>query len=162
MSVLDAGGGASLLVDHLLACGYQRPTVLDISPAALEIAKARLGEKKNLVQWIDTDVTCFRAAQPYSLWHDRGLFHHLTERAERRAYGHALWSSLLPGGLAIIATYAPGAPAECSGLPVLGYDPQSLASELGPAFRLRIGQRILHLGPGGERRDFTYALFEKN
>lgn len=103
----------------------------------------------------------YRAAQPFALWHDRGLYHHLLDKNSRTAYGHAIWNALLPGGLALIATYAADDSAECTGLPAQGYDAAALSSELGPAFHLRISKSILHLGPGGERREFTYALFEK-
>jgi SAM-dependent methyltransferase len=159
--ILDVGAGTSPLVDNLLAAGYQRPAVLDISPRALELTRERLGDRREWAQWIETDVTSFRASTPFGLWHDRGLFHYLTERAERRRYVNALRGSLLPGGLALIATYAPGTPDDCTGLPVAGYDAAALAGELGQEFRLRISQRVVHQSALGERQEYTYCIFER-
>ncbi|HKJ87557.1 MAG TPA: class I SAM-dependent methyltransferase, partial [Gammaproteobacteria bacterium] len=121
--ILDAGGGASNLVDHLLDGGYTDVTVLDLSATALEHARRRLGERAARVSWIEGDVTAFRPERAYGLWHDRAVFHFLTDPSDRAAYGEVLHRALPVGGRAVIATFGPDGPEKCSGLPVVRYSP---------------------------------------
>lgn len=159
-AIIDVGGGASRLVDHLLAEGRTDLTVLDIAEAALERAGARLGPSALKVQWLVADVTRWQPQRLYRLWHDRAVFHFLTEPAERAAYARNLRTALVPGGSAIIASFAPDGPERCSGLPVQRYSPESLAVELGPAFRLKHSLSDSHLTPAGRVQRFQYSLFE--
>ena len=159
-ALIDVGGGASRLVDHLLGAGFADLTVLDIAAAALERAGARLGPAALKVQWLVADVTRWRPARLYRLWHDRAVFHFLTEAADRAAYLANLKAALTPGGHAVIASFAPDGPERCSGLPVQRYSPESLAAELGPAFHLKGKRNESHLTPAGRVQRFQYSLFE--
>lgn len=159
--IIDVGGGASRLVDHLLAEGYTDLTVLDLAETALERAGARLGPAALKVQWLVADVTRWRPQRRYRFWHDRAVFHFLTEPQDRAAYVAALNSALAPGDHALIASFAPDGPERCSGLPVQRYSPESLAAELGGSFRLRESREETHLTPMGRLQRFQYSLLER-
>jgi trans-aconitate methyltransferase len=160
-ALVDVGGGASRLVDHLLAAGYADLTVLDISEAALERAGMRLGKAALRVQWRVADITSWQPERRYRLWHDRAVFHFLTEAADRDAYRRNLMQALAPGGHALIASFAPDGPERCSGLPVQRYSPESLARELGEGLRLRESRDETHLTPAGRLQRFQYSVFER-
>jgi 2-polyprenyl-3-methyl-5-hydroxy-6-metoxy-1,4-benzoquinol methylase len=161
-SLIDVGGGASNLVDVLLERGWSGLTVLDISRAALEVAKARLGDGAARINWIVADACTWTPSQTYDVWHDRALFHFLTRESHRQAYCRALDAAVGRSGHVIIATFAPDGPERCSGLPVLRYDEQSLAKELGPGLRLRHHWREEHHTPGGASQMFNWCLFERH
>jgi hypothetical protein len=160
-AVIDVGGGASRLVDHLLAEGYADLTVLDLAETALERAGARLGAAALKVQWLVADVTRWRPQRRYRFWHDRAVFHFLIEPQERAAYIAALEAGLAPGDHALIASFALDGPERCSGLPVQRYSPESLAAELGEGFRLRESCEQTHLTPMGRLQRFQYSLLER-
>lgn len=154
--VIDVGGGASVLVDHLLAEGFTRVTVADLSAEALEIARRRLGPRASQVRWIEADVTAFDAGESYRLWHDRALFHFLTEAGDRRRYVASLNRALATGGHLVLAAFAVGGPDRCSGLPVVQYDAPGLLAELGNGFRLIEERREAHQTPAGTTQDFAW------
>jgi trans-aconitate methyltransferase len=158
-AVIDIGGGASRLVDSLVARGFERVTVLDLSSSALSAAKARLGERAAKVNWVVADVTTWEPPHAYDVWHDRAAFHFLTEPADRAAYVDRLRRSLRPGGHAIIATFAPDGPERCSGLPVMRYDAASLSETLGLAFELVGSRRHGHTTPRGATQRFQFSVF---
>jgi SAM-dependent methyltransferase len=159
-AILDVGAGASTLVDDLLARGRSNVTVLDVSGIALSTARRRLGDRATEVVWLEGDV--LEVPLPgVDLWHDRAVFHFLTEPADRSAYVARLTGALRPGGRAIIATFAEDGPTRCSGLPVKRYSPDLLAAELGPAFRLVDSEREEHVTPFGTVQAFTYGGFER-
>jgi SAM-dependent methyltransferase len=160
-SLIDVGGGASTLVDVLLQRGWTDLSVLDISRAALDVVKARLGDQAAGIDWLVADATSWTPDRTYDVWHDRALFHFLTQESHRKAYRHALECAVGQFGHVIIATFAPDGPERCSGLPVLRYDEQSLAKELGPNFRLRDHWREEHHSPAGAMQMFTWCLFER-
>jgi ubiquinone/menaquinone biosynthesis C-methylase UbiE len=157
--LLDVGGGDSPLVDHLLDQGFEHVTVLDISAATLERAKARLGDRARLVTWIEGDITDFRSSRKYDLWHDRAVFHFLTEAEDREKYRETMNRVLSPEGHVIIATFAYEAPPTCSGLPVVRYSPQFLAVAIGNDFDLIESSEELHRTPGGKQQPFIYCRF---
>ena len=159
-SLIDVGGGASRLVDTLDAQGWHDLTVLDISGAALAQARARMGARAANVRWIVADLTAWQPDRTYDVWHDRAVFHFLTDSGQRAAYLGALKRVLCPGGLAIVATFAPDGPDKCSGLPVCKYDAQTMGAELGPAFRLLHTFREVHRTPGGVPQPFCWCVFE--
>lgn len=161
-SVIDIGGGASRLVDHLLALGAGDMTVLDIAAPALATARARLGTAAERVVWIAADVTRWQPARRYDIWHDRAAFHFLTDPEDRAAYVAALHGALGHGGHAVIATFAPDGPERCSGLPVLRYSPETLAAALGSAFRLVESRSHRHLTPSGAAQMFQFSLLRRN
>ncbi len=159
--LVDVGGGASTLVDHLLAEGFRDLTVLDIAAPAFEAAKRRLGERARTVRWEVADVTGWRPARRYALWHDRAVFHFLVGEADRAAYRATLDRALAPGGRAIVATFAPDAPPRCSGLPVMRFDAAELARSFAELLVPIAERRHLHVTPTGVRQPFTYVLFRR-
>lgn len=160
-SLIDIGGGASRLVDALLDEGMRAIAVLDLSPAALDAAKARLGPRGDEVEWIAADVTEWKPTRSYDLWHDRAAFHFLIEPDDRAAYIDRLQAAVKPGGHAIIATFAPDGPERCSGLPVMRYDPAMLAGLIGPSFRLVEERRHMHTTPWGSTQAFQFSVLQR-
>jgi SAM-dependent methyltransferase len=158
-AILDIGGGASRLVDHLIDRGFRDVTVLDLSEAALEAAKARLGSLAAQVHWIVADATVWKPQKAYEIWHDRAAFHFLTEDRDRAAYVSRLERALEMGGYAIIATFALDGPEQCSGLPVVRYDPAGLGQTLGRAFQLVHTRRHAHATPWGSDQSFQFSVF---
>ena len=154
--LIDIGGGASRLVDHLLDRGYRDLTVLDLSAAALDHARRRLGERAGGVSWIVGDVTTFQPGRKYALWHDRAAFHFLVSASDRKAYGEVMRTSLQPDGQAIIGTFAPDGPVKCSGLDIVRYDAGSLMAELGPGWELAEETGEVHMTPGGAEQRFGF------
>lgn len=159
--VLDVGGGDSHLVDALLARGLGCLAVLDISGAALARARARLGPAAEVPVWIEADVTGNWTLKPMDFWHDRAVFHFLTAPEDRNRYRARLLETLTPRGSAIIATFGPGGPEKCSGLPVQRYSPESLALELGPRLRLVESRLHLHTTPWGRTQSFQYSWLRR-
>jgi 2-polyprenyl-3-methyl-5-hydroxy-6-metoxy-1,4-benzoquinol methylase len=155
--IIDVGGGASTLVDSLLDLGFSAVTVLDIAQAAIDLARARLGTRAAAVTWIVGDVTAIELPGPYDVWHDRAVFHFLTEPEGRAAYGARLRAALRPGGQAILATFGPAGPDRCSGLPTMRYDGAGLLAALGPGFALVESSHEDHRTPAGQRQQFVYA-----
>jgi SAM-dependent methyltransferase len=164
-AIIDIGGGASRLVDSLVEQGFEDVTVLDLSAAALSVARSRLeshlGAGVEKVRWIVADVTTWKPARAYDIWHDRAAFHFLTDASDREAYIACLGSGLRIGGHAIIATFAPDGPEKCSGLPVARYDSASLGQTLGTAFQLVDTQRHDHSTPWGARQAFQFSIFRR-
>ena len=161
-AIIDIGGGASLLGDHLLERGFRDVTILDISRAAQVQAQTRLGEHSARLKWVEADVTRFKPQRRYGLWHDRAAFHFLTETEDRKKYASVLELTLDSGGQAIIATFSPSGPKKCSGLEIVQYDTASIEQALGPAFRLLEMQEDVHLTPDGREQRFNYFRFLKN
>ena len=157
-SIIDVGGGESTLVDDLLAHGYKNITVLDISPTALEVSKARLGPPAEQVHWIAGDVTRLDLApQAYDVWHDRAVFHFLTSQEARSAYVQRALLAVKPGGHVIVSTFGPEGPQKCSGLDVVRYDADSLHDQFGRHFRLVESRKELHRTPVGSTQQFLYC-----
>jgi ubiquinone/menaquinone biosynthesis C-methylase UbiE len=135
--IIDIGGGASTLVDDLLTAGFQHVSVLDVSGTALQLARQRLGARAAHVNWIEADITqASLTYQTYDVWHDRAVFHFLTQSSDRQHYIEAVQRSVRRGGHVIIATSAPDGPDHCSGLETMRYSPESLHGEFGRGFKL--------------------------
>ncbi len=160
--IIDVGSGASVLVDFLLDAGFTRLALLDISAAALAHAKERLGARAGDVEWFETDVTRFASPHCFNLWHDRAVFHFLTEKADRQKYVQTLKRTLTPGGHVIIATFAIDGPLKCSGLQVARYDASAIANELGEGFRLVEQVDETHKTPWGTEQKFSYFRFARS
>jgi len=161
-SIIDVGGGASTLVDDLLADGFQNITVLDISAAALHVAQERLGSRAASVAWLDADITAVTLPeQHFDVWHDRAVFHFLTQAGDRHKYVDAVYRSVRPGGHVIVATFAPNGPLRCSGLDVVRYSPNTLHREFGNAFELVSHRRETHETPFGTEQQFVYCYCRK-
>ncbi len=157
--IIDVGGGTSTLPADLLDRGFHNLTVLDISSKALEEAKSALGDRSGAVNWVVGDVT--RAPLPearYDLWHDRAVFHFLTDPADQEAYVRQVARCLAPGGHVIVATFGAEGPEQCSGLDVVRYDDTSLLARFGATFgRVRCEEEH-HVTPWGSEQQFVYCL----
>lgn len=156
-SVVDIGGGASVLVDELLDSGVRDITVLDLSPRALEVASQRLGPRAADVRWLSQDVRTWRPERRFDLWHDRAVFHFLTDPADRDAYRSALRGALEPRGRVVVGTFAADGPTHCSGLPVSRYGPEALAAQF-PDLEVVEARRVEHVTPGATVQPFTWLL----
>jgi 2-polyprenyl-3-methyl-5-hydroxy-6-metoxy-1,4-benzoquinol methylase len=159
--ILDVGGGASVLVDRLAQSGFCALTVLDISSCALEHAQQRLGASANQIEWIEADVLQFRPPHVYDVWHDRAVFHFLTEAVERRQYVRVLHEALAPTGSMIVAAFALDGPDRCSDLEVVRYDAAGLCAEFGPGFVLTQQVDELHISPDGGHQKFGFYRFTR-
>ena len=160
-SILDIGGGASRLVDALLEQGFESLTVLDLSEKALATTRARLGRKAANVRWIVADVTKWKPAESYDVWHDRAAFHFLMEPHDRAAYAERLREAVRLGGHVIIGTFAPDGPERCSGLPVMRHDAVSLGETFGRSFELMETRRHDHQTPMGGIQRFQFSRFRR-
>jgi len=158
-AIIDVGGGEATLVDDLIAHGYTDVTVLDISTTAIDVAKTRLGTAAASVHWLAGDITDVELEPArYDLWHDRAVFHFLTNADDRAAYVRQVARSVKHGGHVIVATFGPEGPEKCSGLDVVRYDAGSLHHEFGPKFRLLDSVTELHETPWGAPQQFMYCF----
>jgi ubiquinone/menaquinone biosynthesis C-methylase UbiE len=157
-AIIDVGGGASTLVDDLLANGYTDLSVLDLSAAALTAAQMRLGLQASKVQWIEADVTKVNLPDyRFDVWHDRAVFHFLTSAEDRAAYVQTVFRAVKPGGHVIVATFAEDGPNQCSGLPVVRNRADELHAEFGEAFALLSHRKEAHHTPSGTVQQFVYC-----
>jgi ubiquinone/menaquinone biosynthesis C-methylase UbiE len=162
-AIIDVGGGASILVDELVAEGYTDLTVLDLSSAALAVAKQRVAKQNDAVHWMEGDITRAEfSVHRFDIWHDRAVFHFLTDLADRQAYVERVMRAVRPGGHVIIATFAEDGPEKCSGLPVMRYKPESLHAEFGEAFLLVQHENEEHHTPFGTVQQFVYCYCRKS
>ena len=157
-SIIDVGGGESTLVDDLVARGYENVTVLDISQAAIDVSRKRLGAASQRVFWLAADITRVELGiAAYDVWHDRAVFHFLTAASDREAYVSQVLRAVRRGGHVIVSTFAPEGPMKCSGLDVMRYDADSLRMEFGERFRLIESFTELHDTPFGTVQQFLYC-----
>ena len=157
-SIIDIGGGESTLVDDLLARGFHNVAVLDVSQAAIDATKQRLGQVAGRVQWVTADITGVQLhPAAYDVWHDRAVFHFLTAPEQRAAYVRQVARSVKAGGHVIVSTFGPEGPTKCSGLDVVRYDAESLHEEFGTRFRLVESSKELHETPFGTTQQFLYC-----
>ncbi|MCW5713842.1 MAG: class I SAM-dependent methyltransferase [Bauldia sp.] len=159
--IIDIGGGASRLVDELMAGGYTDLAVLDIAASGLDRSRTRLGANAARVDWIVADITQWRPQRRWGVWHDRAVLHFLTSTEAQDAYLAALSEGTASGAAVIIATFALDGPERCSGLPVQRYSAQTLATRLGPDFVLQADADEVHRTPWDSSQSFTYAVFRR-
>jgi SAM-dependent methyltransferase len=159
-AIVDVGGGASTLVDGLLDHGYRDVTVMDLAPAALAHAQERLGQRAQQVRWVVADALETSSLPPAScaVWHDRAVFHFLTDARDRARYVAQVHRVVRPGGHVIVAGFGPEGPSRCSGLEVVRYDPDGLHAEFGSTFRLLDSAKEDHRTPAGTVQPFVYCL----
>lgn len=159
-AIIDVGGGASTLVDGLLAAGYRALTVLDVSETALAITRRRIGEAAAHVTWLRANV--LDASLPsaaFDLWHDRAVFHFLTAAGDRQRYVSQVRHAVRPGDHVLMATFAEDGPTRCSGLDVARYSADELHAQFGAGFELITSRRDMHRTPSGAEQAFTYCVF---
>jgi SAM-dependent methyltransferase len=156
--IVDVGSGWSTLVDHLLGRGFVDLTVVDLSPTALAAVRDRLGEHGAGVALVQGDVLDLDLGRRYALWHDRAVFHFLTEEHERDAYRASLRRSVRPGGWLVVATFGPEGPTACSGLPIVRYSHEALAEQFADDFEVAARSAEDHVTPWGAVQQFTALL----
>lgn len=162
-AIIDIGGGASTLVDDLLDHGFADVSVLDISSTAIETSKKRLGRRSSDVEWLVADITeVDLPAAHFDVWHDRAVFHFLTDPDDRRRYVELVNRSVKPGGHIIIASFGPNGPLKCSGLDVVRYSPESMHDEFGDEFQLVSSVDETHDTPFGTTQEFIYCYCRKS
>jgi len=159
--IIDVGGGDSFLVDHLLDLGYQDISVLDISAAAIDRAKIRLGERAQNVKWIVSDASKFHPDEHYDLWHDRAAFHFLTDEQEITNYLETAYSSIKPSGILIIGTFSEQGPKKCSGIEIKQYSEKSMTERLKNFFEKIKCINIDHKTPFDTIQNFVFCSFKK-
>ena len=159
--IIDVGGGASVLVDKLLDNGYKDVTVLDISSKAIDYAKERLGQRAEQVTWVISDITEFEPPRPYDLWHDRAVFHFLTDPNDRQNDVEAMKKALKPGGHAVISAFSLQGPPKCSGLHVERYNAEKMRRALGEGFEVVKSIAETHTTPSKIRQEFIYCYFKR-
>ena len=158
-AIIDVGGGEATLVDDLLARGYSDVTVLDISATALDTTRSRQGAEGEKVQWICGDATeVLLPEKRYDVWHDRAVFHFLTEPAQRAAYVRQVARSVRIGGHVIVGTFGAEGPTRCSGLEVVRYDAEGLHDEFGARFELIRHLEEVHRTPMGREQQFVWCF----
>jgi len=161
--IIDIGGGASTLVDDLLKTGFQRISVLDVSRTALQVARQRLNTRAPDVNWIEADITqADLPRETFDLWHDRAVFHFLTDPVDRQHYIDTVRHSVRKAGHVIVATFAPDGPDHCSGLEVVRYSPESLHEEFGAGFEIVDSTHETHHTPFGTEQKFIYCYCRKD
>ncbi len=159
--IIDIGGGDSFLVDHLLELGYQNISVLDISEAAIDRAKERLGAAAGQVKWIVSDILEFQPTEEYDFWHDRAAFHFITDDREIELYLLKARQALGPKGLMLIGTFSESGPTKCSGITIKQYSDDSMASKFDPYFnKIKCGF-FDHPTPGGSTQQFVFCSFRR-
>jgi SAM-dependent methyltransferase len=157
--IIDVGGGASTLVDGLLAAGYRDVTVLDLAGAALDVSRRRLGAAAGEVRWLEANaLTAELPRAHYGVWHDRAVFHFLTDPSDRARYVEQAHHATRPGGYVIVASFATDGPEQCSGLDVMRYSADSMHAEFGDDFTLVGSTPEEHRTPSGTVQRFVYCL----
>lgn len=154
--VIDVGAGSSGLAEALLHRGFVNITALDVSYTALQVARDRLGDRAAQIDWIVADLLSWQPSRQYAVWHDRAVFHFLTDEDQRARYRRSLLEALRPGAVVIVATFAEDGPQRCSGLPTHRYDPAGLAAALGPELEPRVVHHVEHRTPTGAVQPFTW------
>jgi len=160
-AIIDVGAGASVLADALLRRGARDLTLLDLSEQALAVTRSRLGSAPQ-VRYLSADLLNADLPQShYALWHDRAVFHFLTDEADRARYVHQASRAVRPGGTLVLGTFAPDGPKRCSGLEARQYGPEQLGGIFAPAFHLTAARHEQHLTPGGQVQTFTFAVLNR-
>lgn len=159
--IIDVGAGESVLVDNLIDLGYLNISVLDISAKAIDLVKQRLKEKAKNIEWYEQDITQFIPLHTYDIWHDRAVFHFLTNQESRNAYIDVVKNSTKKESYVIIATFSKDGPQKCSGLDIVQYDDSTIQKEFGNQFELLASQTEKHMTPAGNEQQFIYFLFRR-
>ena len=159
--IIEVGGGDSLFVDHLLDLGYQDITVLDISAAALERAKKRLGDRASNVKWIVADAATFIPTEKYDFWHDRAALHFLTKEEEIENYVEAIKEGMTETGVLILGTFSEQGPTKCSGIEIKQYSEKSMTDRLSKYFNKVKCITVDHKTPFDTTQNFIFCSFKK-
>jgi len=159
--IIDIGGGDSYFAERLLEAGFTDITVVDISAAALERAKERLGNKANGITWIVADAADFNPPAVYDFWHDRAAFHFLTDGGDMENYLKTAHSHLSPDGTFVLGTFSETGPTKCSGIEIKQYSEAAMQERLSPYFEKTECLKANHDTPFGTVQHFTFCGFRK-
>jgi len=159
--IIDIGGGDSFFVDYLLDMGYRDISVLDISAAAIDRAKQRLGERANQVKWLVADAAGFQPNEKYDFWHDRAAFHFLTDEQEISTYLETAQQNISPAGVLVIGTFSEQGPTKCSGIEIRQYSQASMTERLEKHFENIKCIATDHQTPSGSIQNFVFCSFRK-
>lgn len=159
-SIIDVGGGDSLLVDHLLSQGYENITVLDISEHALEKAKKRLGAEAGRVAWVCSDIKEFQSNMTFDIWHDRACLHFLTSKDDIKVYQEKVKQYLSPGGCMALGAFSKTGPSKCSGLLVHQYSIDELRELFSDNFKLEESFETIHITPSNASQNYVFCCFK--
>ena len=160
-AIIDVGGGDSYLADNLLSAGFTDITVLDISEAAINKAKQRLGKKAEKINWIVSDINDLAANKKFDCWHDRAAFHFLTTEKQIEKYLTVAQKHISKDGRMIIGTFSTSGPDKCSGLPIKQYSEQSLSVVLKKWFEKIKCITTDHVTPFNTIQNFLFCSFKK-
>jgi 2-polyprenyl-3-methyl-5-hydroxy-6-metoxy-1,4-benzoquinol methylase len=159
--IIDVGGGDSFFVDYLLELGYTDVSVLDISEKALQRAQERLGAKAQQVKWIVSDVSTFEPSQRYDFWHDRAVFHFLTEKQDIEHYMTVLSKGVQADGILVMGTFSESGPTKCSGIAIKQYSEKSMKELLSVSFDKIKCLTVDHKTPFDTTQQFVFCGFKK-
>jgi len=160
-SVIDVGAGSSTLVDELIAAGRTDVTVLDISEAALDLTQRRLANRADVVHFTVADIIGWEPGRTFHVWHDRALFHFLTDPADQSFYVELVTRAISPGGVLALGTFAEDGPTHCSGLPTARHSASSLADRFSEGFDLESQTHENHSTPAGTEQSFTWVKLRR-
>ena len=161
-SAVDVGSGASTLVDSLLARGRRDLTLLDVSAEALEVTRRRLGDRGAEISFVAADVLQWEPGRTFDCWHDRAVFHFLTDPEQQAGYVRTASRAVAPGGGLVLGTFALDGPEQCSGLPTARYDADGLAAVFAVDFALEHAETEVHRTPWGSDQSFTWVLLRRS
>ncbi len=160
-AIIDVGTGVSILSDNLLDKGYQNLSLLELSPSAIQVLKIRLKKYAERLTFYNENILDFETETRFDLWHDRAVFHFLTDEEDQQIYIEKLTQHLKTGGYFLLATFAPTGPQQCSELDIVQYDKDKITQQLGTHFKLIKTTSETHPHPNGTTQDFNYFLFKK-
>lgn len=160
--VIDIGGGNSNLTKELCKKGFESFSVLDISQKALERCEAKLAECKASVDYLEADILEFSSILPFQIWHDRAVFHFLTQPDEISKYVEIVTKNVEKGGYFILSTFSLTGPEKCSGLAVSRYNAKMLETIFSDNFTLQESFDETHVTPSKSTQDFVWVVFKRN
>lgn len=159
-AVIDVGCGASALADNLIEKGFRNITLVDLSETALSAVKTRLADNKNIPTYLSGDITQIPLNKVFDVWHDRAVFHFLTDSNDRKNYFSNLDKSLSESGRAIIGTFSLAGVNKCSGLDVVQYDENKMNAELNDNLVLEETITDTHIKPSGDKQEYMYFIIK--
>ncbi len=160
-SIIDIGGGDSLLADNLVKLGFKKIYILDISSGALDRSRNRLYNKREYLNWLHSDVTDFKTDLRFNIWHDRATFHFLTDFEDIKKYVEVAEKYVKPNGYMILSTFSMSGPNKCSGLDVKQYSEESLKKTFQNKFDLVKSFDEVHTTPSNIKQNFIYCLLQR-
>ena len=159
--IIDVGSGRSRLFKNLIEQGYNNLTYLDISESAAKKSKIFMGEQSKNIEWIVEDVLNFKPKQNFDVWHDRAVFHFLTDKNQIKKYVDFVSRNISNNGYLIIGTFSEQGPLKCSGLEVSRYSESLVKTTFIESFTLLNSFKIDHLTPFNTTQNFLFSVLKK-